>query len=204
MRTKDPEKMDAIRRFVNRYYRERQQAPTIDEISTGTGSPRSTVQRYLQELGEKGLLHYRRGILSPPEEAKMKSAYVSAPLLGSIPCGEPEDEEELIDEYVSLPVSMFGKGDFYVLRAAGDSMADAGIEEGDFVIIERHSAVSEGDIVVALDAENRSTLKRFSGYDVAEGCYVLSYENAARYPGKVIFVKEFTVQGVARKVLKAL
>ena len=60
-----------------------------------------------------------RGILSAPQSAKMKTAYVSAPLVGSIRCGNPEDEEEPIEEYVSLPVSMFGKGDFYILRAKG-------------------------------------------------------------------------------------
>ena len=59
----------------------------------------------------------------------MKTAYVSAPLVGSIRCGNPEDEEESIEEYVSLPVSMFGKGDFYILRAKGDSMVDAGIDK---------------------------------------------------------------------------
>ena len=56
----------------------------------------------------------------------MEMAYVSALLVGSIRCGNPEDEKESIEEYVSLPVSMFGKGDFRILRAKGDYMMDAG------------------------------------------------------------------------------
>ena len=97
------------------------------------------------------MLEYDRGILSAPQSAKMKTAYISAPLVGSIQCGSPEEEEEFVEEYVSLPVSLFGKGDFYILRAKGDSMVDAGIEEDDLIVIERNCLAEKGDIVVALD-----------------------------------------------------
>ena len=134
----------------------------------------------------------------------MKTAYVSAPLVGSIQCGSPEEEQEYVEEYVSLPVSMFGKGEFYILRAKGDSMVDAGIDEDDLLVIERGCSADVGDIVVALDANGQNTLKRYTGYDENKGCYLLAYENEAKYPGKVIRVKRFTVQGVARHVLKTL
>ena len=143
-------------------------------------------------------------ILSAPQSAKMKTAYVSAPLVGSIRCGNPEDEEGSIEEYVSLPVSMFGKGDFYILRAKGDSMVDAGIDEDDLLVIERNCPALEGDIVVALDEDNQNTLKRYAGYDKDSGYYILEYENEARYPGKTIKVRSFQVQGVARHVIKSL
>lgn len=120
---------------------------------------RSTTHRYIQELSDRDLLNYDRGILSAPESAKMKTAYIAAPLVGSIYCGSPEEEEENVEEYVSLPVSLFGKGDFYILRAKGDSMVDAGIAEGDLLVIERNCPASEGDIVVALDQEQQNTLK---------------------------------------------
>ena len=204
MRTKDQGTLDAILKFVNKYYQKNRTAPTIIEVAEGIGVARSTTQRYLKELGDRGLLNYDRGILSAPESAKMKSAYFSAPLVGSIQCGSPEEEQEYVEEYVSLPVSMFGKGDFYILRAKGDSMVDAGIEEDDLLVIERNCPASEGDIVVALDPDNQNTLKRFAGYDEDEECYLLAYENEERYPGKVIKVKSFRVQGVARHVLKAL
>ena len=204
MRTKDQGTLDTILKFVNKYYQKNRIAPTISEVADGVGVARSTTHRYLQELSERGLLDYNRGILSAPESAKMKSAYFSAPLVGSIQCGSPEEEQEYVEEYVSLPVSMFGKGDFYILRAKGDSMVDAGIEEDDLLVIERNCPASEGDIVVALDPDNQNTLKRYAGYDENEKCYLLAYENEAKYPDKVIKVKSFQVQGVARHVLKAL
>lgn len=165
MRVKNQEISDAILKFVNKYFHENRKAPTISEIADGVGVARSTTHRYMQDLSDNGLLDYSRGILSAPESAKMKTAYIAAPLVGSIQCGCPEEEQEYVEEYVSLPVSMFGKGDFYILRAKGDSMVDAGIEEDDLLVIERNCPASEGDIVVALDPDNQNTLKRYAGYD---------------------------------------
>lgn len=204
MRPYNQETLDKILKFVNKYYQEHHSSPTINEVAAGVGVARSTTHRYIQVLSERGLIDYDRGIMSAPQSAKMKTAYVSAPLVGSIRCGSPEEEEESIEEYVSLPVSMFGKGDFYILRAKGDSMVDAGIDEDDLLVIERNCPALEGDIVVALGEDNQNTLKRYRGFDEDEKCFVLEYENEARYPGKVIKVKGFQVQGVARHVIKAL
>ena len=204
MRYKSQVTLDAILQFVNKYYHENRMAPTISDVAAGVGIGRTTAYRYLQELSERGLLDYCRGIQSAPQSAKMKTAYISAPLVGSIQCGCPETEQEMVEEYVSLPVSMFGSGEFYILRAKGDSMVDVGIEEDDLVVIERNCPAYKGDIVVALDPDNQNTLKRFAGYDEKEGCYLLAYENEAKYPGKVIKVKSFKVQGVARHAIKAL
>ena len=204
MRKKNQENTDAILKYVNKYFHDNLKAPTIIEVSEGVGIAKSTVHRYLQDLSERGLLDYSRGILSAPESAKMKTAYVYAPLVGSIQCGCPEEEQEYVEEYVSLPVSMFGKGDFYILRAKGDSMVDAGIEEDDLLVIERNRPASVGDIVVALDQDGQNTLKRYAGYDEDEENYLLAYENEGKYPEAVIKVKSFQVQGVARHVLKAL
>ena len=59
------------------------------------------------------------------------------PLVGSIPCGSAQTEEENVQEYISLPVSLFGKGQFYILEASDDSMVDAGIDNGDLVVIQK-------------------------------------------------------------------
>ena len=204
MRSKSQETLDAILKFVNKYYQQNRNAPSIIEVADGVSVGKTTAYRYLQELSERGLLEYSRGIAAAPKSAKMKTAYVSAPLVGSIQCGCPEEEQEMVEEYVSLPVSMFGNGEFYVLRAKGDSMVDAGIEEDDLLVIERNCPASEGDIVVALDQEQQNTLKRYVGFDNDEKCFILAYENEARYPGEVIKLKSFEVQGVARHVIKAL
>ncbi len=58
-----------------------------------------------------------------------------APVLGSVLCGSPELAEEDFEEFVALPVALFGQGDFFVLHTHGDSMIDAGIDEGDMVVV---------------------------------------------------------------------
>lgn len=204
MRSKDQGTLDKILKYVNRYFQNHHSSPTMDEIADGVGVAKTTAFRYVRELHDRGLLDYNRGILSAPETAKMKTAYVSAPLVGSIQCGCPEEEQEYVEEYVSLPVSMFGQGDFYILRAKGDSMVDAGIAEDDLLVIERNCQAEIGDIVVALDQDNQNTLKRYAGFDDAAESFILQYENEEKYPDKVIKVKSLKVQGVARHVIKSL
>ena len=194
MRTKDQGTLDKILKFVNKYYQENRVAPTISEVAAGVGVARSTTHRYIQELSDRDLLDYGRGILSAPESAKMKTAYIAAPLVGSIYCGSPEEEEENVEEYVSLPVSLFGKGDFYILRAKGDSMVDAGILDGDMALIQRNDVANTGDIVVALIDEEEATLKRFHrrGASIALEPANTAYEvrilppNRVRIQGKLI------------------
>ena len=204
MRKKDPMILDQILKYINKYYQSNRSAPTISDVAEGVNVSRSTAHRYLQELGNRGAFTYKRGILRAPESAKMRTEYVSVPLVGSIRCGSPEEEDEYVEEYVSLPVSLFGKGDFYILRAKGDSMIDVGIDEGDLVIIERNCPVSPGDIIVALDPDNQNTLKRFVGYREEKKGYILSFENKKRYPKKTILLNTLESQGVARHVIKSL
>ena len=204
MRSKSPELMEAIKAFVNRYYREHHTAPSTQTIGAAVGVTRNTVYRYLVEMNERGMLQYDKAIKSTEQMTKCKTGYFSAPVVGSIRCGDPESEEELVEEYVSLPESVFGKGQFYLLRAKGDSMVDAGIEEDDLIVIQIRHEAGEGDIVVALDQDGQNTLKRYGGYDEESGLYILEYMNEKRYPGKVEKVRSFAVQGVARHVIKTL
>jgi repressor LexA len=204
MRSKSPELMEAIKAFVNRYYREHHTAPSTQTIGAAVGVTRNTVYRYLVEMNERGMLQYDKAIKSIEQMTKCKTGYFSAPVVGSIRCGDPESEEELVEEHVSLPESVFGKGRFYLLRAKGDSMVDAGIEEDDLIVIQIRHEAGEGDIVVALDQDGQNTLKRYGGYDEESGLYILEYMNEKRYPGKVEKVRSFAVQGVARHVIKTL
>lgn len=142
MRPIDQNAMDAILRYVNDYYRENHTSPTIRQISEATGVSKSKTQRCVVDMKERGIFEYNRGISSAPKSAKVKTSYISAPVVGSIQCGSPEQEEEMVEEYVSLPVSIFGKGDYYILRAKGDSMVDAGIEEDDLIVVERNCDVA--------------------------------------------------------------
>ena len=202
MRSKDPALMNKIREFVDQYYRENRTAPSTQIVGNAVGVTKQTAYRYLLEMAEHGMLEYDGGIRSSPQMAKCRTGYISVPVVGSIRCGDPETEVEQVEEYVSLPESIFGKGRFYLVRAKGDSMVDAGIEEGDLVLIELCHEASVGDIVVALDPEGENTLKRYAGK--GKHGYILAYMNEAQYPGKVITVKSFIVQGIARHVIRAL
>ena len=125
-------------------------------------------------------------------------------MVGSIRCGDPELEEENVEEYVSLPKSIFGEGKFYILHARGDSMVDAGIEDGDMIVIRMQETAAVGDIVVALDENNENTLKMYGGIDGDTGDIILRYANEKKYPGRRILVKQLKVQGVAKHVIKSL
>ena len=123
----------------------------------------------------------------------------SVAILGSISCGIPQLEEERAEGFVSLPVSMFGRGEFFFLRAKGESMIDAGIDDGDLVLIRKQSEATDGQIVVAL-VENENTLKRFY-MDKENHCIRLHPENKEM---KDIIVASCEIQGVAVKVIKSL
>ena len=85
---------------------------------------------------------------------------MKVPVLGMVSCGVPRFAEENIEEYVCLPVALFGKGNFFILRVNGESMIEAGIDHGDFVFIKCQNHAQPGQIVVAL-MEDEATLKRF-------------------------------------------
>ena len=206
MRSKSQKLMNEISAYVDQYYNERHTVPSVNEIAKGVGIAKTTSYRYLVAMNDLGMLSYdgpSRTIVTKMI-SKFSDSTVPAPVVGAIPCGTPEEEEENIQEYVSLPVSLFGKGEFYILKASGDSMVDAGIEDGDLVVIRKQQEASIGDLVVALDESNANTLKKYGGIDTASHAAILLYQNQEKYPDKRILVKELIVQGVARHVIKAL
>lgn len=204
MRSKNKALMDKICDFVNDYYKMYRKSPSVNEIAKGVGVAKTTSYRYLIEMDEKGIISYDGKTIETSHTDKCVSGYFSAPVVGSVRCGDPETEEESVEEYVSLPTSIFGTGEFYILRAVGDSMIDAGINENDLVLIKKQSTASEGDIVVALDENNENTLKTYAGIDEESQQAILRYENKEAYPDKVIKVNQLVVQGVAVNVIKKL
>ena len=204
MRSKNKALMDKICDFVNDYYKMYRKSPSVNEIAKGVGVAKTTSYRYLVEMNEKGIISYDGKTIETSHTDKCVSGYFSAPVVGSVRCGDPETEEESVEEYVSLPTSIFGTGEFYILRAVGDSMIDAGINENDLVLIKKQPTASEGDIVVALDENNENTLKTYAGVDEESQQAILRYENKEVYPDKVIKVKQLVVQGIAVNVIKKL
>ncbi len=205
MRSKDPELMEKISRYIGDNYRKIHRTPTVRAIAEGIGLSKSAVHNYLREMNDRGLISYEDGVVADlPKIDKTETGYFSAPLVGSIRCGDPEMEEEQVEMYVSLPEALFGRGDFYLLRATGDSMVDAGITEGDLILIRKQPSCEIGDVVVALDQDGQNTLKIYGGVDEENGMAILEYANEAAYPGERILVSKLVVQGVARHVIKRL
>jgi repressor LexA len=205
MRSKSIELMEQISNYIGDYYRQHHSTPTTREIASAVGLSPAAGYKYLVEMDKRGMLSYENGeITNLPKISKTPTGYFSAPLVGSIRCGDPEREEAEVEMYVSLPEAIFGKGEFYLLRAAGDSMEDEDICDGDLVLIRKQPDCEVGDIVVALDENGENTLKVYGGIDKRTKKVILKYANEAVYPGKRILVNELTVQGVARHVIKAL
>ena len=205
MRSKSTELMEQISNYIGDYYRQHHSTPTTREIASAVGLSPAAGYKYLVEMDKRGMLSYENGeITDLPKINKTPTGYFSAPLVGSIRCGDPETEEAEVEMYVSLPEAIFGKGEFYLLRAVGDSMEDEDICEGDLVLIRKQPDCEVGDIVVALDENSENTLKVYGGIDKRTKKVILKYANETIYPGKRILVNELTVQGVAKHVIKAL
>ena len=201
MRSKSKELMLKIRDFAEQFTLEYSRTPSTTEIGEALGISRVTAFNYLKEMHQLGIVTYEDGVLQTRVTDKMKSQTVNVPILGVIPCGPPEEQIENTEEYITLPKSLLGHGDFFILRASGDSMVDAGIDSGDLVIVRKQLEANPGDIVAAL-VEGGSTLKRLK-YDQAAKKYLLLPENASKNYAP-IEGKDGSIQGVAIKVLKDL
>ena len=128
---------------------------------------------------------------------KVNTDRIPTALVGTIACGTPTLAEENIEEYVDLPSSIFGTGEFFILRASGDSMIEAGIDSGDLVVVKRQSYARAGEIVVAL-LETETTLKTYYP-EPAKSRVRLHPENSSM---KDIIVKSCEIQGVATHIIK--
>ncbi len=199
MRRRNVELMNRIIEFAEQYYLENSSSPSVRTIADRFRIGVSTAYRYLLEMDERGLITYDGKRISNDriEKLNSNSGVIRAAVVGSIACGIPNLAEENVEEYVSLPRSMFGDGEFFILRANGESMIDAGIETGDLVVIRKQACAEDGQIVVAL-VEDEATLKRLYR---DKGKVRLHPENRAMDD---IIVDDCIIQGVAVKVIKDL
>lgn len=155
----------------------------------------ATVQRYLKVLERRGKIERTRiGTIDPlPQLHTGKTT--ATPLLGRIACGEPTAEVEHIEESFALPQDLFGTGKLFMLHAHGDSMIDAGINDGDLLVIREQNYADDGDIIVAL-VNGNNTLKRL----IHEGNKpYLHPENSSM---KDIPVENLDIQGVLVSCIK--
>lgn len=198
MRHKDPKRMKEIISFVDNYYLLHQEMPSLSEISVAVGLDKSNVYRYLVEMNDKGMLTYDGHFIGTETTIKKRQRSVMAAHVGSVRCGTPEFEEQDIDIYYALPEEIFGSGEFYILTAKGDSMIEAGIEEGDLVVVRKTKEARKGDIVVAL-LNGESTLKRLM---ISRGKMSLHPENRELEDIPIKKEDEFYIQGIATHIIK--
>lgn len=199
IRKRDPEIMKQIAAFVEEYYFEYRRSPSLQKIADTVGISKATAYRYVVEMDDKGMLRYDGKSIQTHSIQKSDYKMNRVPVLGSIACGSPELTEEDFEEFIALPVALFGEGDFFILRTHGDSMVDAGIEDGDMVVVKKQDHAKAGDIVVAL-VGNETTLKTY--YPEPQKHRVrLHPENKTMSD---IIVRECYIQGVAERVIKEL
>lgn len=198
MKTMNEEKLDRMLAYIKGYIAENNGvSPKFSEILEHMGMSNSVGYRYLTTLRDRGLVEYNgRDSLSIKGQSGMKMQFRRVPILGAIPCGLPEEHEELVEGYVALPEEWLG-GDCYLLRADGDSMTGAGIDDGDLVLIRKTTISQTGRVVVALVDGTDTTLKRY--FVDKHGAPVLHAENPSYSD---IHPFHLAVQGVAVKVIK--
>ena len=151
--------------FVRSYGSEHGYPPTVRDIGKAIGlTSSSTVHAHLANLEKLGLLKRDptkpRAIEVLVDKAKSAIAPAGLPLVGQVAAGQPVLAEENIEEYVPVPGIAGGDEGEFVLRVKGDSMVNAGIFEGDYVIVRPQDTAEDGEIVVALVGEE-ATVKRF-------------------------------------------
>ena len=200
MRTKNQELLLRIKKFAEEYFLENRTVPSVRTIAEELGITKSTAHNYFRELEESGAVQYDDGVFLTDVISKYSKDSVKAAIVGSIPCGPAETEEEYIEEYVDLPKAIFGEGPFYILCADGDSMIDAGIDDGDLVVIRKQDTARKGDIVVALVNENENTLKRYYVDDINHK--VILHPENIKYPDMIF--DSIVIQGVAVNIIKAI
>jgi repressor LexA len=154
--------------FIRKYSAKYGYPPTVRDIGKAVGlASSSTVHAHLANLEKIGLL--RRDPSKPRAIELLDRAVDSVrsivraeglPLVGSVAAGQPVLAEENIEDFISVPEIAGGGEGEYLLRIRGDSMKDAGIIEGDFVVVRPQDTAEQGDIVVALLGEE-ATVKRF-------------------------------------------
>lgn len=189
------DKQQKILEFIKQEIATRGYPPSVREIGLAVGlRSTSTVHAHLEKLEKKGLI--RRDPTKPraieilnDNLLEDNSDIMKVPIIGSVSAGNPILAFEEVEDYFPLPLNYFNKNtDVFLLRIEGESMINAGILDGDLVIVEKQPVAKNGDIVVAL-IEDSATVKRFFKED---GYIRLQPENSHMEP---IIVDNCTILG---------
>lgn len=157
--------------FIKNEVRAKGYPPSVREIGEAVGlASSSTVHGHLARLEQKGLI--RRDPTKPRaievldlESDTMSGGFeystVMAPIVGKVTAGQPITAIENVEDYFPLPTSFVGDSSVFLLNVSGESMIDAGIYDGDLVIVRQQATAHNGEIVVAMTEDDEATVKRF-------------------------------------------
>jgi len=186
-----------ILEFIKEEVRAKGYPPSVREIGEAVGlASSSTVHGHLTRLEQKGYI--RRDPTKPraieildSDEVVQKQPVVHVPLVGRVTAGSPITAIENIEEYFPLPATYGTSEDqLFMLEVMGDSMIEAGIFDGDYVVVKKASTANNGEIVVAMTEENEATVKRFYK---EKNYFRLQPENSSMEP---IIVDNVTILGI--------
>lgn len=179
--------------FIKAEIQQKGYPPSVREIANAVGlKSTSTVHGHLQRLEKRGLLHRdamkprAMEIVGDPNFARNNSTAV--PLVGRVTAGQPILAEENLEDYVVIPEVMLGDGEHFILLVRGDSMIEAGILDGDYIVVKKQADANNGEIVVAM-IDDSATVKR---YYKENGHFRLQPENSSMEP---IYADEVTILG---------
>jgi repressor LexA len=178
--------------FIHGHLRDHGVPPSFEEMRVALRlKSKSGIHRLITGLVERGYIRrlaYRARVLGarPPDDA-CEEPIANLPLYGRIAAGTPIESLRDHSTQVQVPPHLLGRGDHYALEVVGDSMIEAGIQEGDLVVIERTDAAENGDIVVALIDDSEVTLKRLrcKGQTIALEAANPRYETRIFGPNRV-------------------
>lgn len=201
-----------ILEFLRTHSHNHSYPPTVREIGQAVGlSSSSTVQNHLNALETKGFIRRdptkSRTVevvgAAPASESVLAGRVLRLPLIGRVAAGTPMLAAENVEDHVTIGPEIAGGDDAYALTVHGDSMIEAGIHDGDIVLVRPRPDAPNGTIVVArieneTTGEGEVTVKRFFREN---GRVRLQPENAALEP---IFPREVTLEGVVTAVIRVL
>ena len=160
---------EKLLQFINNFQLKSNITPSFDEMKDGLGlKSKSGIHRILSALEERGYIKKLNNRARAIEVLKFPNGIteysdnnnITIPVLGKIAAGHPIEAITDNTNYIDIPQSLLGKGEYFLLEVEGDSMINAGIFDGDQVIIEKRNDAKNGEIVVALIDNNEATLKR--------------------------------------------
>jgi repressor LexA len=192
--------------FIHEYTQNKGVSPTLDEIRRyiGVASIRTAAQ-YLEALERKGFVRRERNArrnIRIVDQNGVEEQLVSVPVFGNVGCGTPSVlTERIFDEFVSVSnalVRKINKENLFVIRAVGNSMLDAGVRDGDFVLVEKTEDVRTGDMVITI-IDDTAVLKRLT---ITPNAIILDPVTSDKSYPRIIMSRDFQIFGKMIDVIK--